>query len=211
MMKTRTVSLLSCAAAIFLLLLIPCVANAAILKLDARVFFAILDHNGSPLADGSVVYIIGSTDNVNDGMFTTAGGPGYTGPNNETYVANSTQGDDVFIGEIRIGENVSSNGTFASIYEYEYDNTVIDYFYIRYFETTNEPVVGTGVYWGTSAVVAPFEGFGLGLANFGSGNQATNQSNFIVIPEPGTGGLMFLMAGLIWWVRSTLKREQKNE
>ncbi len=191
--------------ALFVLLLagtMTC-AYALIVSLDVYVEFGLLDENGDPLADGMTVMVVGSGDNVNDGMLSY----GVGGTN---LIAASTQGDDVILATILVNSNSSgvAGGFFATI---TYDSDDIDYVYLRFF---NAPPAVTGmVYWGTSSVIQLGVTLGVSTVSFDSGGQlqATNYNNFVVIPEPSTANLFVMVAGMLWAMRSHLRKRTMNE
>ena len=187
------------------------IVQAALVDLDAMVTYAIYDHLGNPLADGSVVYIVGSGNNVMDPM--AAIQP--TGGTN--LVAGSTTGDDVILGQITINSGMTgSNGTFFTTIHYE--STQVGYVYLRFFEFTNNvPVTGL-VYWGTSVIhqLSPTPTLGVNSVDFNPNGTlvATNLNNFVSVPEPGTANLLVLVAGIAWAMRATRRpavRKGKDE
>ena len=176
-----------------------CLARAAPILMDASVQFTIFDQSGvNPLADGSVVYIVGSVDGVNNGMLTY-------GPTNDV-IANSMLGDDVLVATVRIGDNVDpTTGMFQITFQYE--ASLANFVYIRFFNTTNDPVTGF-VYYGVSGIqTIPPPSFGVESVVFDpTTNLVTSvATNFVVIPEPGTANLIVLMAGMAWAMRATVR------
>lgn len=173
-------------------------ARAALVDLDLYVTYSVLQNNGSTvLADGSWVIIVGSGNAVNDGMMT------YGGTN---VLANTTQGDDIILGTVYIGDNSFANtGKFFTTVQYNPTN--VGYVYIRYFQTTG-PLTGM-IYWGQSGVA------NLSPTNFGVVTVdaapivslvATNLNNFVIIPEPNTAHLLFLAtAGMLAALRMRRK------
>jgi hypothetical protein len=169
--------------------------------------YTIYNHTGAPnaLADGSVVYVMGSVDNVNNGMLN------YGGTN---LVAGSQMGDDFILAYVRIGDNVDPNTGMFQI-TFQYDDTTANFIYIRFFETTNDPVTGL-VYYGVSGIqTIPPPEFGIETfvadGNLTTGLVATARTNFVVIPEPGTVNLMVLVAGMAWAMRmSVMGRGARN-
>ena len=183
------------------------VAYGATVRLWATVTFALMDHlSNAPLVDGSVVYIMGSTDDVADPPMQWGG--------TNSYIANSTTGDDAFIGEVRIGDGgVSSNGTFFTL-NYTFDTDEIQYLYLRFFEyTSNSLVQGSNIWWNTSPTTTytnhPWDP-GVVLSEFAGNYAATNRSNFVVIPEPGVGGLVLLCGGLLFAASMSRDKKSKN-
>lgn len=169
-------------------------ARAALVDLDIYVSYSILDNTGTqPLADGSWVVIIGSSDTTRNGMQT------YGGSN---YLATTTHGDDVVLGFVFIGDNSFANtGKFFTTVQYDTAQN-LGYVYIRYFQTTG--ALSGGIWWGESPVT------NLIPTNFGVVNidaspggvlLATNFNTFAVIPEPATGQLLILAGGLLYALR----------
>jgi hypothetical protein len=167
--------------------------NSATINLQAYITFSLLTSNGLlPLADGSVIYIVGSLDSVQDPM-QTYGGPA------TNYIADSTSGDDVIVGVTAIyAADLNSNGTFYAG-EFYYDDDLVDYLYIRFFDSP-APITGM-VNWGTSPMTNVgdiFDCCGLSVieVDFIGNIPATNYNNFVVIPEPSTVNLLVLCGGL---------------
>jgi hypothetical protein len=178
-------------------------AQAVLVDLDALVTYSIFQNGyAGPLTNGAVVYIVGSGDSAIDPMAT----------HGTNLIAASVTGDDVILGTARIGDNVSSNGTFYVTVPYE--STAVNYVYIRFFDFTNIPVTGL-VYWGTSSnffIGAPT--LGVSTVNFNqnapSSLVTTNYNNFVVIPEPSSANLLVLVAGMAWAMRASMKRRVKQ-
>ena len=181
-------------------------ARAVLVDLDLYITYSILNHGGgggNVLADGSWVIVVGSADNVNNGM-TTYG-------SSTNYIAMSAQGDDIILGYVFIGDNSFANtGKFFSTFQY--DSSQIGYVYIRYFETTGLPE--GMVYWGQSGVT------NLGPTNFGvvtidvspnSSLIASNFNSFVVIPEPSTGPLIFMTGGILLALRFSRNRRRGKQ
>jgi hypothetical protein len=197
--------------AFWLCLLMSCtgvvLVHGVLFDLDAFVTFSIFEQGGGPgdeLVDGSRVYIMGSVDNVNDGMQT------WYGPSGTNLIANSTLGDDVLLGEVAIGFNATNAGTFFTTLKY--DPTEVSYVYIRYFDTTNEPIGGI-VDWGTSLVYSLVPTLGVARVDFApSGSlQAENTNNFVIVPEPSTGNLMVLFFAMLGGLRSRMARQKRED
>ena len=181
-------------AAFTLAVLTIAMCQGTTITLLAWVTYSLYDDSSVPLGDDSVVYIIGSKDNVNDGMqaFGT------------NYIADSVQGDDVFIGLVRIGYNTTSNGTFLTA-DFTFESDEVDYIYIRLFDTTMAPPEGL-VDWGVSPLFdATNHPFDVLFLNLVGGYATTNELVFVVIPEPGSGQLLLLLAGLVWGIRASAK------
>ena len=177
-------------------------ASALIVDLDAYVEFPILQEDGvTPLADGSWVYIIGSTDNIIDPM-------GTLGTN---FIAGSVTGDDVILGVVQIGDGaIPNSGMFFSTVKYDSDE--INYVYIRFFNTTG-PLTGS-IWWGTSAIFQLGITLGVSTVVFDQGTNliTNNEDNFVIIPEPNTIHLFILVAGMFWAMRVRMRRmDEKGE
>lgn len=174
-------------------------ARAAIVDLDAYVEYAILQNGGgAPLADGSWVYIVGSSNNIADPMATVG----------TNYIAASTTGDDVILGVVQIGYQAISNNSGTFYTTVQYDSDQVQYVYIRFFDATGA-ITGM-VYWGTSAVFQLGVTLGVSTVQFDPDGSliATNLNNFIVIPEPSTGNLILLVAGMIWAMRASMRKKE---
>lgn len=178
-------------------------SQALIVDLDAFVDMAILQEDlTTPLADGSWVYIIGSGDSTNDGM---------TVYGSTNLIADSVQGDDVILGVIQIPLNSTpGSGTFFTTVQYESDD--VNFVYLRFFSTTSFPITGM-VWWGTSSMFQLGVTLGVATVQFDQIDQlaATNQNNFVVIPEPSSMNLFVLIAGMLWTIRARMKRSAVEE
>ncbi|MCS6771669.1 MAG: hypothetical protein NZ740_06540 [Kiritimatiellae bacterium] len=166
-------------------------------SLDAYVLNPIYGCDGvTPLADGSWVMIIGSGDNVINPMQTW--GPGY-------FIADSVTGDDIILAIVPI-DSLFGSGTFGVTITY--DSSLVNYVYIRYFDTTNWPIGGT-VCWGTSKIFAPTVYLGVAEVRFDPDGSlySTNVNNFVAIPEPSTANLLVLVGGMILAIRASTKRQ----
>jgi len=170
-------------------------ARALVVDLDAYVDFPILQEDDvTPLADGSWVYIIGSTDTNIDPMV-------QFGTN---FIAGTVTGDDVILGIVRIGDgSIASNGTFFTTVQYESD--VINHVYIRFFNTTGD-LVGP-IWWGTSSIFQLGVTLGVSTVVFDQGTNliTDNFNNFVVIPEPSSVHLFIMAAGMFWAIRGRMK------
>ncbi len=158
------------------------IAFGVTVQLQAYVTTEVMLADGvTPIPDGSIVHVFGSWDAINDG-------PVMVGTN---VIANSTQNDDVYLGTTTI----FSGGYFFDTFEFE--STEVRYVYVRFFNTNADPVVGW-VEWGTSAmfVVTNYEPFQQVSVDFGE-NKVTATNYFITIPEPGTGNLALVAAGVM--------------
>ncbi len=179
--------------ALFSALLGLAVVRAAPVDLDAWVEYSIMNSDGSaPLADGSWVYIIGSSNNVANPMAT----------HGTNYLGDTVTGDDVILGIVRLNMDSYSNGTFYTAVRYDSDE--VNYVYIRFFDTVGAL---TGMLdWGQSAVYELGITAGVSTVDFGN-NQTTERDNFVVIPEPTTGNLIVLVAGMLWAMRAKQRRD----
>ncbi len=182
------------AYAVACLALLVTTASAVSINLQAYITYSLLTSNGSsPLADGSVVYIIGSKDGVADPMQT------YGATN---YIANSVTGDDIIIGVATIyAADLNSNGTFYAGSFY-YDDALVDYLYIRFFDAPGPNVTGM-VNWAISAPptnvgdISDCCGLSTIEVDFIGNIAATNYNNFVVIPEPATVNLIVMCGGML--------------
>lgn len=175
--------------------------HATTVYLIGYVTYSLLDSQGVPLADGSWVGIFGSGDAVNDGPET------YGDP--DTLIADSVQGDDIFIGWVRIDQSSfeGSNGTFVTDSQFTFDIDTIHYLYLRFFDDTNyPPIQGSNIAWGTSPVFGVTNEFGYVETDF-VGNYMTSLTNdFVIIPEPSTSHLLLLFLGLAAGMRASMKK-----
>lgn len=179
------------------------VLHAALLDLDAFVTFSILDENGDPLADGALVQIIGSSNALAT--------PTVNALDGTSIVPGAVAGDDVILGEVRIGDNNTSNGTFAATVQYDPDE--VNYVYIRYFNWTNYFSPSGLVYWGTSAIYELVPTLGVSRTDFASTDniEVQNINNFLTIPEPGTANLMLLFLAVVGGIRARMKKRDSEE
>ena len=177
-----------------LALILSCVniAQGAIVDLIAYVSYSLNDSTGTPLADGSIVMIFGSTDAINNGP------QSYNVTNR---IADSTQGDDVYIGMVRI----DGGGTFYTANDFSFDDSSIHYLYIRFFNATGYPVSGYYA-WNTSLVFGFTSEFGKAEVDFVGNYLATVTNNFVVIPEPSTSHLFLVFFGLVVGLWSMMKK-----
>lgn len=164
------------------------VSHAAPVNLIAYVTYSLLDSSGNPLPDGSIVMIFGSGDAINDGPM----------PFGTNIIADSTQNDDVFLGWVQVGQPsyFGSNGTFYTANQITFDDSIINYLYLRFFDTTAYPVEGF-VNWGTSTVFGYTAAFGQAEVDFVGNYVASMTNNFVIIPEPSTAHLLLVFAGLV--------------
>ena len=175
-------------------------ARAAIVDLDAYVLNPILQDDGiTPLADGSWVFIIGSSDTNIDPMVSWG----------TNFIANSVTGDDIILGIVQI-DSLFGAGTFGTTVQY--DSTLVNNVYIRFFDTTG-PLTGM-IWWGTSPMLGPV-GVTLGVTTVQfdpDGSLQTDEyDSFVVIPEPSTANLLLLVGGMIWAMRASMARKKEKE
>jgi len=178
------------------------IVHAATIRLEAYISYGLQEMAPSAdyLADGSVVMIIGSTDAVRDPM----------AAHGTNYISDSTTGDDVIIGTVFL-DSLLGSGTFydASLTFDSTDN--INYMYLRFFDTTNYPVVGQ-YDWGMTDMSNTDHVVGGWLSmDFApdSSYHTTSNDSFVVIPEPGSGHLLLLFVVLIGGMAAAIKREKR--
>lgn len=176
-------------------------SRALLVDLDAYVDMGILGPDYvTPIADGSWVFIIGSTDTNQDPMQAVG----------TNFIAGSVTGDDVILGAIQIPLNAFTNsGMFFTTVQY--DSDTINYTYIRFFDTPG-PLTGA-LYWGTSAMFQLGITLGVSTVEYGQGTNlvATNFNNFVIIPEPSTGNLFIMVAGMLWAMRAHRAGQRRRE
>jgi len=182
--------------------LLVSVSFALNVDLIAYVTYSLKDSAGAPLSPGSVVMIFGSGDAVNDG-------PQSWG---DSLIANSTQGDDVYLGFVRIDQPsyLGSNGTFYTANVISFDDAVINYLYIRFFDTNAYPVMGSNIPWGVSDVYGYTSQFGKAEVDFVGNYMTVLTNNFVIIPEPGTANLFFLFIGLVAGMHAAMKKSERK-
>lgn len=174
--------------------------RAATINLTGYVTFALLQNDGvTPLVDGSIVQIIGSSNNLAEPM-------AFAGTN---LVANPVP-DDILLATITIDSTaLASNGTFF-VNNVFFQSDQVNYIYIRFFDTTG-PLTGQ-IAWGESPLFsATNHQFGSLELDFIGDYAATNINNFGVIPEPGTGNLMLVWLGMIAAMRASIRGSRKKE
>ena len=122
-------------------------------------------------------------------------------------------GDDVFIGYVRIGAPSygTTEGTFYTANNFSFDDSVIKYLYIRFFDTTNYPVAGDVVDWNTSAVFGITSEFFKVNVDFRGNYQTSITTTFVIIPEPSSSYLLLLFLGLAFGMRAVMKKEARKE
>lgn len=175
-------------------------AQGALINLQAYIVYALLNSDGSaPLADGSIVQIIGSSDAVADPMELYGG----------AVIAEPT-GDDLLIATITIqSASLGSNGTFF-VGDYYYNSDEVNYMYLRFYDSPG-PLIGE-IAWGQSPITnAGHDQFGVIEMNFIGGYMTDTTDDFVVIPEPGTLNLLLVWATMVGAMRSSLKREQAKK
>lgn len=168
--------------ALFLLTAQP--VDAANLNLQVSITDGLLRDDGSTdLDDNSIVYVILATSSTVNPPQSVGGG----------LIANSTTGGDLLLATLRIDQD----GIFFPQSAGIYDSSIYTHVYLRFFDYQGaEPVEGTN-FWGTTeAVEISTTPFGIAFANFAGGDAATNENVFVVIPEPGTMGLMLMAGGI---------------
>lgn len=175
-------------------------ARAALVDLDIFVSNALLSENGDPLADGSWVFVYGSGDDVADPMATWGG---------TNVIAGSTTGDDVILGAFQL-TSVADFGVPGFFFNtFQYEDTLVNHTYIRFFNNTNGPVLTGMIYWGESLVYTLSAPLGVANVDVNPNNdlQTTNINNFVIIPEPNTFNLFLLVGGMMWAMRSSMRRQ----
>ncbi len=190
--------MLGAATALFIALITS--APAALINLQAYVMYALVNSDGTmPLADGSLVQIIGSYDAVANDMITFGGG----------LIAEPT-GDDVLIATITIQSSIlSSNDTFYTG-DFYFESDEVRYMYIRFFDSPG-PLVGE-IDWGESPVLnAEGHQFGGIFMDFTGGYATDNHDNFVVIPEPGTLNMILVWVSMVAAMRTSLRRERDKD
>jgi hypothetical protein len=187
--------------ALLLIVTMAATAQATPCRLIAYVSLALLDSAGANLADGSVVLIFGSLDYINNGPVAPYGG-------NNPLVANSTQGDDMYLGYalIDMPSYNLTDGTFISDGAITFDTADINYFYIRFFDTLTYPVAGSNIAWNTSMLFGYTQVFGDAVVDFGGDIRTSVTNDFVVIPEPSTGHLLLLMLALGAGMRASMRK-----
>ncbi len=168
----------------------------------------LVDNADALLAVGSLVQIVQSTDGVADG-FQTYG---------NSWILNSTVGDDTLIAEIPVGYGDSGAGKFFWSAELDIDVNST-YFYIRFFDylITDVPNLygnPSNLYWGQSAVYLAGSNFNLSVdiefaptADLGT----DSLDSFIVIPEPSSMSFFALVGGMAVAMRSQLIRRKRRQ
>lgn len=172
-------------------------AYGATIFLEAFVFNnpgAILSSNGVPLADGSIVQIMGSDDNVADGF--VGSGTNLT--------PNQAAAGETIIGTVTIDSTeLGSNGTFYSA-EFTFESTEVNYLYLRVFDSPG-PLTGM-INYAFSDVFTADDDFSTDFQDFGGGFATTNFANFVIIPEPGTAHMLLVFLALALGMRSAMRK-----
>lgn len=175
-------------------------ASAYIVDLDVMVLTSLLNCDGNPLADGSIIMVIGSYDSTIDPMQ----------QHGSDYIANSTTGDDFIIGTMTVDTGLHPYAD--ALDTFQVDDSSDFFIYIRVFDSTG-PLTGE-ICWGTSIMTnlysIPDPGLG-GVYYFEvPAFQLTNKDTFVVIPEPSTANLLLLMGGMTWAIRANTRRKKKR-
>lgn len=176
-------------------------AQGALINLQAYVTYALLNNDGTmPLSDGSIVQIVGSSNNIADPM-PMIGGSNVTG---------FVSGDDVILATITIQSGMlGSNGTFFAGDVY-FQSDEIKYMYIRFYDSAG-PLTGL-VYWGESPITnVQHDQFGVVEVDFVGNYATTNLNNFVAIPEPGTLNFMLMWGSMVLAMRASMKRDRKKK
>lgn len=120
----------------------------------------LLDANCDPLADGSIIQIIG------DGGEGAANG---FAMNPLGLDPTSVQGDDIFIGQFPLNGtpdgSTSNAGTFYN-FDFTFDDTVVDSLYIRVFDTNMFPAGTFTVDYAISDLAGYTSFFGIASVGF---------------------------------------------
>lgn len=187
-------------AVLAVLLLAPLSAHASLVNMTAYILSPLYQQDGvTPLPDGAIVQIIGSTDGILDPPATWGG----------TNLTGQTTGDDIILATIVIDSTILGiPGTFyvSGIY---YDNTVVNYAYLRFYNATSGPA-GL-VWWGETPITnIEYDAFGAIFVDFIGGYSTTNQNNFVVIPEPNTVNYLLLWLAMIGAIRSATRSRVRS-
>lgn len=184
-------------------------ARGDIISLIAYVSTSIYQEDEvTPLPMGSIVLIFGSTDPNNDGPVVLADG---------SFFPTSTQGDDVYLGMVRIGQPYWHDdddnpvpGTFLSYLQISWDNEElpIEYLYIRFFNATD--FTPGPVFWGTSLVFQFNVNFTVVTQDFIGGYVASLSNNIMAVPEPATAHLLLLFGGLVVGLGAGMKKRRES-
>ncbi|HMP74135.1 MAG TPA: hypothetical protein PKE55_12810 [Kiritimatiellia bacterium] len=165
--------------------------SAALINLNAYVSFSLLQEDeATPLADGSIVQIIGSFDDIIDPMETFGG----------TNVTGGTTGDDIILATVVINSSqLGSNGTFfVSNIFFETDD--INFMYLRFYNSVG-PLTGL-IYWGQTVMTnINHDEFGVVEVDFVGNYSTTNVNNFVIIPEPSVFKYVLIGCVGFWFVR----------
>ena len=138
----------------------------------------------TPLANGSYVMIVGSSDNQRESFQT------YGGTNLLTDLST-----DILIGTLTL---INGNGSFDSG-GFTYDSDVVSHLYVYFFDNSTWPIEGI-TDWGYTVPVAisatqEFTG-SVSIDLAGQNVSASNTDNFVVIPEPTTASLLLFFLGM---------------
>lgn len=175
------------------------VSSGAVINLSAYAYIAFLNFDGTaPLADGSIVQIIGSYDGVIDPM--SMAGANYTF---------QTTGDDIILATITIDSSqLGSNGTFyvGNIY---YESDDVKNMYVRFYDTAG-PMTGM-IHWGESPMTdVEYDAHGSIVVDFIGGYSTTNTGTFVIIPEPSTINLTIVCFGMLAAIRGSLREDKRK-
>jgi hypothetical protein len=170
-------------------------ARGSVVLIELDIFTFYESDGTTPLAIGSTFYLIASDS-------ATPSNPQSFG---DAFIANSTASNEVLIASLTLNGAPFFNPSPEDGEHYQ--ELIVDaalltgmtHLYVRFFDyQSGLQVVGSNIYWGTTAAIDltinSVGGFDFAEAYFDD-TSATNQANFIAIPEPGTFGLVAL-AGL---------------
>ena len=138
----------------------------------------------TPLANGSYVMIVGSSDDQRE-LFQTYGGTNLL----------TDLSTDILIGTLTL---INGNGSFDSG-GFTYDSDVVSHLYVYFFDNSTWPIEGI-TDWGYTVPVAisatqEFTG-SVSIDLAGDIVSASNTDNFVVIPEPTTASLLLFFIGM---------------
>jgi hypothetical protein len=169
----------------------------------------LLDGDGQPLADGSLIYVITTPHDQPQPMETFG----------NFLIGDSTTGGEVIIATIRVDSTTSVHGsgtvqTIVFDIPVEYFASPYSNLYLRFFDYRGSaPPSGTNIAWGTSDLIPiPDPVFNTIILNV-PGGQVSATNDFIIIPEPGTLHL-FVVAGLVmalFFVRRDTGRKARGD
>ncbi len=156
----------------------------------------LLDGNGDPLPNNSLVYVILTDD--------PASPPPDPASFGNALIGNSVQPNELLLGEIRLNWDglppflQIPDGGFSSQQMGSFNFGLYTHAYLRFFDYDGaSPVSGSNIAWGTVGPVAiSNQGFGVASVTF-EGTNVFRTNNFVVIPEPGTFALLFMAGTLL--------------